>query len=250
MAFKNFSEVKEWIEDNKLVKYQFATGRMTAENKGENNLIFNYDQDESPEENMRLLEKRLEAHAGQRLLGRGWRTMGALVGGFSCEVQYNNPSYMQQFQGMIGAPQAAYDKEEMVRDITEKLETRMRLQQLESERKNFERERKEFEDEKRSAIGAIIGYFAPVAQAWMAKQGLAKVAGADVEAERITPVDAAPEQAPEEELTEDEQDKAYNLLLRFRKVEPDYLQLLESVVKMAENGDAMYTTAKSFLCKS
>ena len=38
-------------------------------------------------------------------------------------------------------------------------------------------------------------------------------------------------------------------MARLKKVEPNYLALLESVVEMAESGDATYKMAKGFLLK-
>ena len=38
-------------------------------------------------------------------------------------------------------------------------------------------------------------------------------------------------------------------MVRFKAVEPDYLQLIEAVVKMAESGDSMYNMAKGMLLK-
>ena len=135
--------------------------------------------------------------------------------------------------------------------LTEKIMMKLRLEQLEKERKDFEREKKEFEEEKSGVIGSLVNYFAPVAQAMMQKQSLAKVAGTDVEAERIVPVPEDPDEGNQEtdDLPDDEATQAYDLLKRFRKIEPNYLKLLESVVNMAEAGDSTYTMAKSFLLK-
>lgn len=249
--FKSYADVKAWIDDNQLVTYRFRQGRGLSD-KAENNWIFIYNDDQSPQENLRTLERRLDAHAGMHLTGVGFRTAKATVGGLVCEVEYGHKSdYYDQFKGMIGTPAPAIDAEKLERDLTEKLELKFKLQRLEDERANFERERKEYESEKQSAIGAIIGYFAPIAQAWMQKQGLARVAGQDVEAERIVPAPEQPEAEEERapELPDDEAQKGYDLLVRFKAVEPDYLRLLESVVTMAENGDRMYGTAKSFLLK-
>lgn len=248
--FKDFSSVKEWIDDNKLVKYNFRTGRSGGDTR-DSNFVFVYDADSTPQENLRILERRLNAHAGMHLYGTGFRTSGANTGGLTCEVNYGReqqPSYMEQLRGMIGSAPAV-DPDKLERDLTEKLELRFKLQRLEDERKEFERERKEYEAEKNSAIGAVIGYIAPIAQLWLQKQGLAKVAGADVQAEKITPIsDPDTDETDANDLPDEEAQRAYALLQRFRAVEPDYLQLLESVVSMAERGDQMYNTAKSFLC--
>ena len=250
--FDKFDRVRDWIEDNRLVKYQFRSKPASPDSR-ENNFIFVYNPDASQQENLRMLEKRLSEHGGQRLYGTGFRSDKTTVGGMECIVQYpdrteQDSDMMARLHGMIGQP--AFDREELERSITEKIEMKYKLARLEDERKDFERERKEFQEEKNNAIGALIQYFAPVAQAILERKGLAKVAGTDVPAERIVPVDDEPEQTPDpDDLPEEEASQAYELLKRFRKVEPNYLQLLESVVTMAENGDTMYATAKTFLIK-
>ena len=83
--------------------------------------------------------------------------------------------------------------------------------------------------------------------------------GEDMEAAKIKPVDPdspetpadGGEQESEQEniFTDEESDKLYELMARFKKVEPQYLELIENVVKMAESGDNMYAMAKNFLLK-
>ena len=246
-GFKNFEQVREWIEDNKLQRYAFRLGRGETR---ENNYIFQYDQDASPERNLELLQKRLEAHAGTHLYGCGFRNASATAGGIVCEVDYSpDEDLIRKYFGVGQPMQPQVDADELEKRITEKVETRFRLEKMEQERRDFEKEKKEFEAEKQSVIGALIQHFAPVAQAFMQKQGLAKVAGADVPADRIVPVDENEDRDQGAELPEEEAEKAYELLLRFRAVEPRYLDLLESVVIMAENGDSNYTMARGLLIK-
>ena len=72
------------------------------------------------------------------------------------------------------------------------------------------------------------------------------------------PVHAAPIHAVEPEITDEmkdqiftdtESDKLFELMARFKAVEPQYLQLIENVVVMAEKGDPTYNMAKNFLVK-
>ena len=48
---------------------------------------------------------------------------------------------------------------------------------------------------------------------------------------------------------QDVQEHVENLLERFSNVEPQWIELLEKVVIMAENKDATYTMAKTILLK-
>lgn len=150
---------------------------------------------------------------------------------------------------------------ELTRSITEsvtkQIRAEMEAQKYKDERAAFEKEKAEFEEEKKSTIGALVHYFAPIGQQLMQRHMMPRVAGVDAE----EPVHAAPivvdkpEDAPEHEeqnespFTDEEEAKIFDLMCRFKKIEPDYLSLLESVVKMAESGDATYTMAKGFLVK-
>lgn len=252
--FRTFDEVRDWVKDNKLVRFNIRNGRPGSEDK--NNYIFVYDDDATVDENLAVLERRLEAHAGLHLYGVGWRNKTQTVTGVSCEIQYGKENdELERLRRMMGSQgvgqmQPAVDEAALTDRIRRELTTEFELRRMEETRKDFERERKEFEAEKNGVIGALVNYFAPVAQAFMQQKGLAKVAGTNVEAERIVPADAPETETPDpDDLPDGENETAYALLCRFRKVEPDYLKLLESVVKMAESGDAMYSTAKQFLLK-
>ena len=252
--FRDFGAVRDWVTTNKLCRYNFRSGRPNSDDK--NNFIFAYDEDASPEDNLQNLESQLEAQAGRHMWGIGWRKPNTTVGGIVCEVEYGkDDEQMAQIKRMLsgqGIGQAQpYNEEQMEQKLTEKIMMKLRLEQLEKERKDFEREKKEFENEKAGFIGVLIDKFGPFVSTYMQKQNLAKVAGTDVEAERIVPVSEDPDEGSQEtdDLPDEEANQAYELLKRFRKVEPQYLQLLASVVTMAENGDPTYTMAKGFLIK-
>ena len=51
----------------------------------------------------------------------------------------------------------------------------------------------------------------------------------------------------QEIFTEQEADKLFDLMARFKQAEPQYMEMIEKVVAMAENGDATYKMAKSVL---
>lgn len=150
---------------------------------------------------------------------------------------------------------------ELTRSITEsvtkQIRAEMEAQKYKEERAAFEKEKAEFEEEKKSTIGALVHYFAPIGQQLLQRHMMPRVAGVDAEEPvHAAPIvadrpDEAPEQAEENEspFTDEEEAKIFDLMCRFKKIEPDYLSLLESVVKMAESGDTTYTMAKGFLVK-
>lgn len=150
---------------------------------------------------------------------------------------------------------------ELARSITEsvtkQIRAEMEAQKYKEERAAFEKEKAEFEEEKKSTIGALVHYFAPIGQQLLQRHMMPRVAGVDAEEPvHAAPIvadrpDEAPEQTEENEspFTDEEEAKIFDLMCRFKKIEPDYLSLLESVVKMAESGDTTYTMAKGFLVK-
>lgn len=252
----NWQDVKEWIEDNKLQRYSFRTEKQADRS---NCVIFAYDTQDTPEENLRLCEKRLAAATGQHLYGTGFRTQTANTGGLYVEVLYTGaqmPVYGVG-AGMIGAL-APIDEEALSSRIRKEIKQEMELESLRKREKDIEAREKEYEAQKASVLGGIFSYLAPYIPQILGANTMANVAGAGgpVQAERIVPTEPATATDTEEaeavnpdDLPDEEAQKVYELIKRFRKVEPDYLSLIESVVKMAESGDAMYGAAKSFLVK-
>ena len=197
------------------------------------------------------------------------------VGGFPF-----NP-FMQQPAQPVGEVERRQIADQVRKEVLAEVERR----QYEKEKAEFEKERKEFQKEKESAIGLAIGYLQPVIAALKDKMALANVAGTARDARRpvtakpiqpITPeqedIEPDPNQENVEEIldnnrshdvsiteqsevseqdpfTDEEGEKLAELMERFKAVEPDYLQLLESVVVMAEKGDSTYTMARSILLK-
>lgn len=148
----------------------------------------------------------------------------------------------------------AIDEDAIEKRIEARLRAEYERREYEKLRKDLDEERKRFEDEKASAMGALAHYFAPIGQALLGQRRM--VAGVDaqepVHAAPIIPDGGAQENAEEQEqeiFTEEESDKLFELMARFKKAEPDYLKLITRVVEMAESGDATYTMAKGFLLK-
>ena len=129
--------------------------------------------------------------------------------------------------------------------------------ELEAREKALAKREKEFAEQQQSAIGALTKIFGPIGQAWMQNHMMRNVAGVDAEAPVVAapvqPIVADPNAAEVVEenplLTPEDEDKWYRLIERFVKVEPRALELMESVVTMAESGDARYNMAKGFLIK-
>ena len=123
----------------------------------------------------------------------------------------------------------------------------MELKRYEDERKSFEQEKRAFEAEKASAIGLLVHHLSPVLSALGQKRVAGVDASAPVQAQPITTIEQ--EEMINEIFTDEESDKLFDLMARFKAAEPEYMQLIECVVKMAESGDGTYTMAKGFLLK-
>lgn len=144
---------------------------------------------------------------------------------------------------------------ELRKSLSNEIRAQIKAEQYEKEKADFEKAKKEFEAEKQSAMGTLVHYLAPIGQMLLEKKMMPRVAGVDTD-EPLPPVDtpqdgsnADAEQSEQSPFTDEEADRLFELMARFKKVEPDYLRLIESVVVMAENGDATYNMAKGFLVK-
>lgn len=258
--FTKWDQVESWIKDNQFAHWVFyRTNPAEGEGK-QNNVIADsnyYTGDEA--DKLEMTHKYLAANGG-RAWGVGFRTPNSTTGGVVCDVRLedtiNNVAGVGMQMQPVGAPidEAAIEKrvEARLRAEMEKAEYTRRLADL-------DKREKEFAQQQASAMGAITKLFAPIGQAWMQNHMMRDVAGLDAEgpvhAAPIQPIVAErgeqPTDTPEEKplLTPEDEDKWYRLIERFVKIEPRALELMESVVTMAESGDATYNMAKGFLLK-
>lgn len=259
--FTKWSQVENWIRDNGLTSWRFSydkTGTQTTADGEEKQVRSNrlaILSDAFPgdiEEKIALTKRRLIDENNQVLYGYGKRGKEN-TGLMYCEVRLVEELQQPGTQAVSSVPQyPAFDEEKFAARIRKEVQQEMELQRYQDERKAFEREKREFEEEKKSAIGAVVRFMSPVVAALSGKQ----IAGVDAP----VPVQAAPIHAVEdpaqednasktdgEIFTADEQEQLFDLMIRFKAVEPRYLELIERVVTMAENGDKTYDMAKGFL---
>lgn len=254
----NWNDLEQWIRDNNLSRWIFTKSNRdkassNAEGGTPNDKLVDSDfYPESMEEKLAITRRILEQQ-GRLAYGYGWQG-GKKTDGVCCEVLL---SPVVTPAAGVGAA-SAVDIAGMEDRIRKQIKAEMDKERYERERKDFEKEKKQFEEDKQGVMGLLVGYLAPVAKTMMEKGRMPHIgtvdAEADVQAKRIEP--ATPEgEAPvdgqevESPFTEEEEDKIYDLMVRFKAAEPDCIQMLETVVGMAESGDAMYKTAKNFLIK-
>lgn len=254
--FTTWEQINDWIKDNQFDHWVFSTNRPTDEEK----VIKIVDSDYYAgdyDDKLAMTRKYLESNGGH-YYGVAWRKPQVKNGGTYCEVRLEQTMPASGIGNMM---QPQFDEAAMRKRITEEIKTQMALERFEQERKDFEREKREFQKEKEGVWGLAIKYLSPVAAAALGgRGGLRDVAGLDAEEPVVTepvqplhtteePVAEAEKQIEQSPFTDEEADKLFELLARFKKVEPQYLELLEAVVTMAENGDTTYTMAKGVLIK-
>lgn len=253
--FTQWSQVEEWIRDNGLNSWRFLYDRtgVSTDSDGNSSQVRSNRvaimSDAFPgelEEKIALTRRRLMNEKNVCLYGygkRGKENTGMLY----CEVRLVDEVQQPSTQA-VSSPAIPYPNEEQIaarvrREVQLEFENQMYLK----ERKQFEEDKKQFEAEKQSAIGMLVHHLSPLFSA----MGQKRVAGVDADAPvHAQPIHAVQEEDAGEVLFEDEEsDKLFDLMARFKAVEPRYLELLENVVKMAESGDSMYNTAKMVLLK-
>lgn len=263
-TFFSWDQIEQWIRDNGLVKWDFAaTNRQKIEDGSRvNDVVANSEWYEGDLDfKLKMTQKQLSMQPGRYLYGRGYHSANGSQGAASCEICLGGmvtlPGMQQPVAGFQQMPQAApmtqSEKDQLKAEIRKEVETEWEKRRLEEERNRFEEERKNFEADKSGVIGMLVNYLAPAAKAVM---GQSRIAGLDLPhtplpIEQTPSEQAAPskEASAEDPFTVEEAQKLEELLIRFKKVEPEYMVLLEKVVTMAESGDPTYSMAKQFLCK-
>lgn len=265
--FTKWQQVEDWILDNRFKRWVFfKNDPEKSDDRGNNKVLdSNLWGEETIDEKLRFTKKYLEQW-GSRAYGLAFQNEKANSGGVQCVVYIEQapqscaqPAPAQQPTqapvagvGMygIGSPEL----EQLKAQIREQVETEFDKREYERKRKEFDEEKREFERDKNSAIGLMVGYLKPVISALGQKRVAGLDAEEDVRAERVAPV--APQEEPtteevqeEEVFTEEEGEKLFALMARFKQVEPDYMMLLERVVTMAETNDNMYQMARGMLLK-
>ena len=267
-TFTTWEQVEKWVRENGLVKWSFSAMRFEDADRDEpgkrNNLfVCNSDwYDGDLDVKLDMTKRQLMAQPNRYLYGRGYHAANGSQGAASCEVCIGGQAMMQGVQG-IGNPYASMQPmvypqqqvgstespEAMEARITEKITTRFLKEQLERDRKQLDDERAAFRKDQEGVIGMLVDKLAPVAQAFLQSGAKQRIGALDVAHEQ--PAEQPAEEVQEQNVfTPEEEDELYDLLSRFKAVEPDnWLKMLRSVVAMAEAGDATYNMAKGFLIK-
>ena len=253
--FTSFSQFEDWIKDNGFKHWIiYANNPLNkSDNDRANDKILDskfYQGD--IDQKLELTRKYLE-NQQRTVYGLAFQTETANTGGCICEFRNSQPAQQQISALPVAAPaQQPIDEAAIASRVRKQIEAEYKERQLTEREKKLDAAEKEFNRYKASMIGTLVEYFKPVIDAKMAVTGLRKVAGVDatedVETARIkAPEQADPEQAEQAPFTDEEADELYSLMAEFKSIEPQYMDLLRAVVKMAKAGDKTYAMAKNVL---
>ena len=266
--FTTWQNIEDWITENQFDHWFFTRNRISDGDKVEKLVDSDYYTGDFADK-LAMTKKYLEINGGT-CYGYGYKKVSGAKGAITCDVrldQYPAPaacvgSVMQaEQQQSIGEI-----KNELRKSITAELEAKMQKERYEDERKAFEKEKAAFRREQESVIGLFVHKVAPFAIAALNKGTLGNTlrhtAGLDTDeptsADPVQPLHATqPAEAPAEAeqpendeqspFTDEEADELFSLMERFKKVEPDYLQMIRKVVEMAESQSVEYQMASKFL---
>ena len=234
----SFNQVAEWITDNGFKRWVLYRDYSRTEK-----IVDSANFPSDIPDKLAMTEKYLRLNGGHAYAAAATSNAASDLNTI-IEIQLTDvqPLNAQPAAG-IGSPQDIGQIEERLR---KQIKAEIAQEKYEQERKDFEAEKKEFEQEKQSVIGLIVQQVAPYIPMLSGQRRM--VAGVDTE-EPVHAQPIIPTETQEDPFTEEEEDRMYDLMVRFKKSEPQYLDLLESVVVMAEKNDPMYGTAKGFLLK-
>lgn len=261
MLLTKWTDIEDWIKTNGFKRVVVRANDKLASADGErtNDCLFDSKNVTlgSFDEKLQHLKWMLE-HSDRKVYATGFQSENAGTGGMIAELRLEN----------VQAPQMAYpvgmpgvgtpiDEASIIERVRKEVRAEYEAAELDRQRKEFDAERKEFMQTKNGIMGLLVEYGKPILGAMAAAGKRPMVAGVDqpghTEAEPIVPAPGTEVQEAEEveesPFTDEEADEMCDLMARFKKVEPDFMQLLRSVVAMAESGNSMYGMARDMLMK-
>lgn len=250
--FTKWSDIESWIRDNNFAHWVFTKNKPGSEDKTNDKIVDSNYYTGDFEDKLAMTKKYLLLNGG-RAYGVAWDKPANTYNGAVCEVWLEADAPATPTKG-VGYG-ANFDVDQLRESIRKEMQAEFDKREYEQKKAELEKERKEFEAEKTSAIGLVTTYLAPVAKALATRRMVAGMdTDAPVTADPIPPIQVKEKepdtQEPEQDdFTDEEIDQLNELMARFKKVEPQYLLLIQKVVEMAESGDNTYCMAKNFLMK-
>ena len=252
----SIEEVKEWITDNGFKRWVLYKDFTKSEKIIDSNGFPVADMADK----LAMTEKYLRRMGG-RAYAAGATSNATSDLNIVAEIRLDEAQAQAQgASGVGGYPNIGELRSELTETITKQLRAEMQMEDMKRREKDLEQREKDFNEKQNSVIGALVGIFSPYIPVLNSMHGKRMVAGtpadaaAPVHVQPIIPEEPGETQeqqpaSPWDDFTEEEADELIGLIARFKKIEPDYMKLLASVVEMAERGDSTYTMAKGFLVK-
>lgn len=254
--FTSWDQVQSWIEDNNFARWIFYKNNPEGrEDKATDIIIDSKNFTVSDfHDKLAMTEKYIRMY-GAKVYGVGYQSPESNRNGVYCEVRIQE----EQPQGAAGIGGGYPSIGELTETITKQVRAEIEAENMRKREADLDKREKELQERENSAMGAIAHYLAPLGQMILQKKmGMPRVAGVDANEDVHAQIIAHNPQEQDQELvdmanesnfTDEEEEKIYDLLSRFKKIEPKYMELIEAVVTMAENGDPTYNMAKGFLIK-
>ena len=253
MLLNNFDQVREWITDNGFKRWVLYKDYTRSEKIIDSAAFPVSDQADK----IAMTEKYLRL-AGGKAYAAGSST------GSQNDLTVTTEIRLDEMQSPVSGTQQNIEPlniGEIENRIRKQLKAEIEIENLKKREADVERRERALEAEKQSAMGALVHYFAPLGEMFLKNKMMRNVAGVDadapVHARKIQPIipedepeTKEPETQEEEIFTDAESEELFDLMSRFKAVEPEnWLKMLRTVVEMAESGDATYNMAKGFLIK-
>ncbi len=249
--FTKWSDIESWIRDNNFVHWVFTKNKPgSSEDKTNDKIVDSNYYTGDFEDKLAMTKKYLLLNGG-RAYGVAWDKPNNTYNGAVCEVWLEADAPAAPTQGVGNG----FDADQLRESIRREMQAEWDKREYERKLADLEKREKQFEADKQSAIGLLTNYLAPVAKTFFASKRM--VAGIDTEqpvtVQPVPPIQAAPREEPEAEpepFTDEEADELFALLKEFKEIEPQYMELIRGVVKMAKDGNPMYGPAKEFILKN
>ncbi len=229
-----------WLNINNIQYWTISSSR--GDNK--NNFVFRMNKEIPREKEIERMREILDMSENSILYVQGYLDGAGKTGNFAETWQNTNGQPVTQ----IGAtPQSSpIDIDEKIRIAVEKVRLEYDRKDFENKMKDFKDEQKEFKAEKEGVIGLLVQKAAPVLNQFLQKKHLANVAGVEDEPIEVEPIRAkrVEEQEPNQNeeqapFSNDEAECLNALMIRYKAVDPDFIQLIEKFVEFAESGEQL-----------
>lgn len=207
--------------------------------KDVNSYVFKYDKERSFDDNISRMQQVMNLYKGSYFILEGKENGEANRGSFFFEFSNESPATVLSIPDTGIAGLSETDINNRIENATNAVKLEFERKDLERREKDLENREKEYRQEKESTIGIIVDRIGKVLPRLFPQVAVAGIKNENIEIQSSTDIDNDNNSI---DITELEQ-----LLERFSAVEPEWLNLLKSVVEMAERQDSTYKMARNIL---